>query len=452
MVPTKKTYRLHCDENSFQLYQGQRGNTWVFIKRPGSDNATYQNLQNTGDTRRQRQVTLDVGINCDFVTSIALDKFSRRLQTHIGKVNRNPVLAAVGKVLHALWFINSRLQEIYVISNRDTRSLRALDLWLSAIDTEEILPLFDNQAREYTLPTLSTVDWSSEPEFLSKIVRNHDFLPFHTFNTLELFRSVFQWLWQRQDRILLRDIFHFLLDVGSLEVSRLRVSPEKLISTMIALTTTTAPQLATTFTALQRWADPKSPLHKTMTEGAPKLLLTLVTAAQEAQELVVEPFRQSLRHVPRMTSSTLAELVRVISLTVRSSDVALDLLLGSLEPEGARLLAVPPEVVKHFVKNLIGLALDHIEEVKEARSSEDGLLDLKRHKKDGTVSARIRIDAHSSHPLQLSDHVRLISASQAKNSTIPRLYSMDAIVRTIDQVSMMFKCLYPLPHYLKECS
>ena len=100
VVPTKKTYRLYCDEHSFQLYQGQRGNTWVFITRPGSDNATYQNLQNQGDRRRQRQATVDVGINRDFVTSVALDKFSRGLQTHIGKVNRNPVLAAVGTISH----------------------------------------------------------------------------------------------------------------------------------------------------------------------------------------------------------------------------------------------------------------------------------------------------------------------------------------------------------------
>ena len=101
VVPTKRTYRLYCDENSFQLYQGQRGNTWVFITRPGSDSTTYRALQNTGDRRRQRQVTLDLGMNRDFVTSVALDKFSRGLQTHIGKVNRNPVLAAVSTLRRA---------------------------------------------------------------------------------------------------------------------------------------------------------------------------------------------------------------------------------------------------------------------------------------------------------------------------------------------------------------
>ncbi len=330
--------------------------------------------------------------------------------------------------------------------------MRALDLWLSAVDTEEIMPLFDNEAKEYKLSTTSTVDWSSEPVYLSKIVRGHDFSPFRTFDTLKLFTSVFQWIWERQERMLLREIFNFLLQLLSAEVPEMRVSPPKLVSTMIAFSTTTAAPLATTFTTVQGWADPGSSLHKVMTEGAPKLLLALVTAAQEVQELIVEPFRQILRQAPHMSLSAFADFVRVISLTVRSPDVALDLLLGSLEPESARLLAAPTEVVQHFVKNLIGLALDHIDEVKDIRSSEDGLLDLKRDQKDGMVSARLRIDAHSSRPLQLLDHVRLTSATTAKNSTSQRPYSMDAMVKSSDQGSVTFECLHPLPHYLEDCS
>lgn len=452
VVPTKRTYRLYCDEHAFQLYQGQRGNTWVFITRPGSDNTTYQSIQNRGDQRRQRQATLDAGLNRDFVTSVALDKFSKGLQTHIGRVNRNPVMAAVGTFSLHLKLMSSHMQEIYVISNRDIGSMRALDLWLSAIDTEETMPLFDNQAREYILSTMSTVDWCSEPGYLCKIVREHDFSSFYTFESLETFTAVFQWLWQRQERMLLREIFHFLLELLSAEVPTMGVSLPKLVSTMIDFVSTTAAPLATTFATAQEWATLESPVSREMTEGAPKLLLALVTAAQEAQELVVEPFRQILRRAPHMSLPAFAELVRVISLTVRSPDVALDLLLGSLEPESARLLDVPPDVVQHSVKNLIGLAFDHIDEAKEAKSSEDGLLDLKRDKKDRIVSARLRIDAHPSRPLQLSDHVRLTSATLAKNSTTQRPYSMDAIVKTSEQGSATFECLHPLPHYLEDCS
>ena len=348
--------------------------------------------------------------------------------------------------------MSSHIQEVYVISNRDIRSLRALDLWLAAVDTEETMPLFDNQAKEYNLPTTSTVDWSSEPEYLRKIVQENDFSPFHTFDSLETFANVFQWLWQRQERMLLRKIFHFLLELLSTKVPRIGVSLSKLISTMVAFTTTTAASLATTFATLGGWAEIESPLHKAVVEGAPRLLLALITAAQDAQELVVEPFKQILRQTPQMSLPTFAELVRLISLTVQSSEIALDLLLGSLEPESTRLLAAHPDVVQHFVKSLIGLALDHIDEVRDARYSGDGLLDLKRDKNDRMVLARLRIDAHSSRPLQLSDHVRLTSATLPKGNTSQRLYSIDAVVKALDQGSVTFECLHPLPHYLEDCS
>lgn len=230
------------------------------------------------------------------------------------------------------------------------------------------------------------------------------------------------------------------------------VSLPKLVSTMIEFSSTTAAPLAATFTTVKGWADPKYHLHNLMAEGAPKLLLALVTAAQEAQELAVEPFRQILRQTPHVSVAAFAELVSFVSLTVRSPDVALDLLLGSLEPESARLLAASPDVVQHLVKNLIGLALDHIDEVKEARSSGEGLLDSKRDKKVRVVAARLRIDSHPSCPLQLSDHVRLTSATLAKNSTSQHLYSMDAVVKNLEQGSVKFECFHPLPNYLQDCS
>ena len=38
---------------------------------------------------------LDVGVNRDFIISVAVDKFSRGLQTHVGSMNRTPVMAMV---------------------------------------------------------------------------------------------------------------------------------------------------------------------------------------------------------------------------------------------------------------------------------------------------------------------------------------------------------------------
>jgi len=94
-LPTKMSYRLYSDDNAFQLFEGQRRNTWIHIRHGGSDDSSYRNKTNTGDRRRQRQETLDSGLNYDLIVSVALDKFSNGLRTHIGRVNRNGVLAAV---------------------------------------------------------------------------------------------------------------------------------------------------------------------------------------------------------------------------------------------------------------------------------------------------------------------------------------------------------------------
>lgn len=95
-LPTKQNYHIYCDDNMFQLYEGKRANTWVYMVRSHGDDTRYRNIQKVGDRRRARQETVDDGPNFDCRCSVALDKFSRNLQTHIGRVNRNGVLGAVG--------------------------------------------------------------------------------------------------------------------------------------------------------------------------------------------------------------------------------------------------------------------------------------------------------------------------------------------------------------------
>jgi len=94
-LPTKMNYRIYCDNNVFQLFERQRSNSWVFLTRAASDDSSYRNIETKGGRRRCRQATIDSGINFDCRASIALDKFSRDLQKHIGRVNRSGVLGAV---------------------------------------------------------------------------------------------------------------------------------------------------------------------------------------------------------------------------------------------------------------------------------------------------------------------------------------------------------------------
>ena len=95
-LPTKKDYRLYCDRNVFQLFQRVRGNTWIHLANSTSDDSSYRSAETEYARRKIRQTTLDAGINFDCRASVALDKFSRGLQKHIGRVNRRGILGAVG--------------------------------------------------------------------------------------------------------------------------------------------------------------------------------------------------------------------------------------------------------------------------------------------------------------------------------------------------------------------
>jgi len=95
-LPTKVNYRLYCDNNVFELFENQRSNSWIVLRRGPSNDSSYRNNKTIGGRRRGRQETINSGLNFDCRASIALDKFSRTLQRHIGRVYREGLLGAVG--------------------------------------------------------------------------------------------------------------------------------------------------------------------------------------------------------------------------------------------------------------------------------------------------------------------------------------------------------------------
>jgi RNA dependent RNA polymerase len=95
VMPTKHNYRLYCDDLVFQLYELKRGNTFIFLTRGPSDEASFRNLKSQGDKRRQKQLTIEDGTNFDCRVSVALQKISKGIQSHVGRMNRAGIQAAV---------------------------------------------------------------------------------------------------------------------------------------------------------------------------------------------------------------------------------------------------------------------------------------------------------------------------------------------------------------------
>lgn len=441
-LPTKMTYRLYCDERQFQLFEGQRGNTWIFINRSPSDDSSYRAAENKGDKRRQRQATIDSGTNVDFRASIALDKFSRGLQRHIGRVNRNAVTAA----------------EVYVISNRDAKSMRNLDLWLEHIDTDTTLPLFDQEAEEYTILTLKDVDWGSEPDFTVAIAKDGKLPWMRELTSPKQFEELFSWLLGRdQSPILFKCFDYLLLGISSNEPSRLtRVSSVDILRVMLGFLRL-APSLAIAFgrmPPIEAVDEKTEELVDILEAYAQEVLTGFILSANDAKELVVAPLKSYLSRIKVLSMHQFAELVRLISLTVRIPEVAMDILLECFEPEASRLLPGRPAAVNHFVRNLIATALEHIGEASEKSEPRKDLLKLHLldQDEDGyqVVEVSFRIDSDNAR-LDNAAHVRLTTASAPANSLLEKRYSIEALVLQSEPGRAKFQCFHPLPPYYSHC-
>ena len=296
---------------------------------------------------------------------------------------------------------------------------------------------------------MRNVDWSAEPAYLQKIVKNEDFTPFDDFTSVAEFRSVFEWLLARDEKKVLRNIFNHLLQpvAGSVR----NVPTPGIFRTMLDFLKR-VPPMAIAFSRLGDWQSLEPTLRTVLVENAVKVLEALVYAAHEMQELVVDPFRSILSKIPQMSLTSFGSLVETISLVVRSPEIALDLLMGSLELESSRLLVGRPASLRHFVRNMIGVAIDHIDEANESRVVRKDLLELKSSSKYGIVECHIRLDAPSSCSLAQGDHVTLTTASSPTNSLTKKLYTMDALIEASEPGQVTFRCLHPLPPFVEQSS
>lgn len=461
-LPTKMNYHIYCDHNMFQLYEGKRANTWVYMVRSHGDDSKYRSIESAGDRRRARHETVDNRVNFDCRCSVALQKFSRGLQTHIGRVNRNGVLGAVGLYRFRLipvttaWLTNN-IQEVYIISNRDVKSMQNLDLWLEYIDTNEVLPLFDQTPKEYSLPGMKDVDWDSLPRYISLICRDQNFRTLDGLELIGQYQTVFSFLLDNSQNDVLMDIFSYLMVKLAEENPGELLAPPGRRAVLLAMLDCLSrnPRLAAVFAGPEDSTTLPEDLSTTIEVYSPEILTACILSSVTMGSLIVDPFKRVLSRTESMTLNTFACLIETASLTVRSQDLAMDILLECLERESNRILAADSSVAQHFVSCLIGIALDHIGEAAEQGKKREDLLELKLlpedHEGYAVVEAEFRIDAKGGTPEQ-SSHVRLTAASEPVNRFLGRRYSMDALVLQSQQGQAKLQCLHPPPPFLANCS
>jgi len=330
--------------------------------------------------------------------------------------------------------------------------MRNLDLWLEYVDTQEVVPLFEQNAREYTIPTLKDVDWEKQPQFISQIVRHESLIQLLMLDKTENYTKLFNFLLEHDQKELLIRCFSYILasfghHVFSLEHSAVLYQMLDFIPR--------CPVLAISFTRLEAWSALPEDVREVLEAHAEVLLKAFILAANTVGEATVGPFQTVLSRIISLSISTCGRLAELVALAVKSPDVAVELLLGSLERESARLVPARPTVVRHTVKNLAGIAIDHISEAKEEGRVREDLIDLKMlpDTEDGcpVIEAQIRIDAKGGTP-ETSAHVRLTAATPPSNSLSGRLYSMDGLVISSSPGTAKIKCYHSLPSFLESCS
>ncbi|KAJ3824830.1 RNA dependent RNA polymerase-domain-containing protein [Lentinula raphanica] len=117
-------FQLYCGDGNLQLFNKHRANTFIHIRKP------------------------PVNSNEAFITSIALQQISARVQRQMGRINRTPVASV----------------EIHVVSNRDRIAHELFDLRFDHVTTEEFLKRFAHVDKTYLPNTLQDVDLDSLPE------------------------------------------------------------------------------------------------------------------------------------------------------------------------------------------------------------------------------------------------------------------------------------------------
>lgn len=327
-----------------------------------------------------------------------------------------------------------------------------LDQWLHYVDTEEVLPLFQNLEIEYKLPKMQDEAWDNHSPHVAAIARDGNFAQLRNLGSEYDLLEIFNLLWKYDDKPRLRLVYTHSLEFGT--NARTAIPPQKMARILMEFLPN-AVYLVPLYLRSQLWAQHKASLEEDFITVAPKILTRLVLSANSLHGFVRDPFLLVLQELKRLSLQEFAELGELIALSVRSSETALDLFLEVLEPETSRLLVGRPLAIRQFVKSVIGIALDHIDEATSARKSAPGSIKLVQEDHRGgyaEVKCLLRIDSPVGQLLRTGDHVRLTATTSPQNAPIQAPYSMDALVLTSEGGSATFRCLHDPPSYLADCA
>ncbi|KAL0569074.1 hypothetical protein V5O48_012901, partial [Marasmius crinis-equi] len=412
--PCTVDYRLHCGDANFQLYDKLRGNTFVFLTKPPKASGA------------------------EVAASIALQKFSTRVQKQLGRLNRAPVVGI----------------EIHVVSNRDRVSHQLFDLWFEHVPTEERVRRFERERTFYTLNDISQVKWARYPPWMKDI-----FVPKRT---------------EERVRALLADRSPDDLD-KCMELSLYYHAEDELFWTFGLMVSREEPLQRDWIT---KWMDTHPPLAFVLLKVHPPYEETKLLPS------VTRPFRRHiLQNVIRSANllgiaslvalekvaGSIAEmpieeylnLLWLAAQSVRAPQLVQEVLLVlndsrafSPDSESGSGANLHPPALRYGHVHALGIAMDRSEEAAdECPCDETGKPRKQRTAPTQTtlqrvedhplqVKATIRIDARTS--IRLHSHVRLQAASKPEKGWVAPIV-LDGVVVMAQKGELKIDLMHPPP-------
>ncbi|OBZ65910.1 ATP-dependent helicase upf1 [Grifola frondosa] len=388
-----KGYKLHCGENVMQLFNKQRGDSFIFVTRPPAKS----------------------GI--DIVTSIALNKISGRVQQQCGRVYRTPVVTI----------------EIHVVSNRDRIAHQIFDLRFEHVQTEELLKRFDYTAQSFTPNTLVGIDWSHDPVgrriFINSVEDANRALLDLDHNRL---RNYFKFAIQHRAESRIFLIFEAFL--GNEESSL----------DMVAACMEEYPSLA--YSVLKKHLpEGPGPLPQAVSHLAPPIIRNIIRSSNSLGIAALAGLERLASNIDDLDVATFFDILWLTSLSVRPPELVQEILL--VLHEGRTASRSRSKVLEYAHKNALGIAFDRAEEAGDAcafvppKAADGQEMDIDAGGKI-TVTARIRVDAPT--PIRIHSHIRLQVASSPEGSPIPRAV-VDAVVTRASRGELWLDVKQPLP-------
>ncbi|KDQ12185.1 hypothetical protein BOTBODRAFT_57023 [Botryobasidium botryosum FD-172 SS1] len=426
--PTTAGYRLLCSDSLFQLFDRQRGNSFIFITRPPAAS------------------------RIDIAISVALQKISGKVQ-QLGRLHRAPVIGI----------------EIHVVSNRDRVAHEIFDLRFSHVETVETMKRFAYTSVPYTKNTLREIDWS-EPE-------NAPYQDFFTL-TAERAKETCASKSSAELRDLMRLAYKYHAD-------------EHLFAIFEAMLTNSEPAIeelrdwleqcpTLVFVLLKQFlAEERSSLPRPLSSLSQTIVRSVIRSANETRIAALVALEKLSNDIAQLPLPTYLDILWSAVHSVRWMNLVQEIILV-LEECRAPVIA-RSKAMEHAHRHAHAVVIDRAEEAAEmCPCDENGrptrqktapmrtkLFPARRKTNDDeeqgaeveereeselfvkTVRAELRVDSPSA--IFLHSHIRLQASGEATNSgPIYERPVVDGVVVQASRGEIKIQLMHPLPPEYKE--